>query len=132
MERMEEVVPHADHQALHHLISESAWSERSVLDQVAQDAHRLLGGYDESALLIDESGIPKKGTQSVGVSRQGCGQIGKVDHGPVGVFAALNRGAEVTLIDERLFLPKGWTDDDARCQAAGIPKAQRGFEQKTD
>jgi SRSO17 transposase len=129
---MEEVVPNADHQALHHLISESAWSERSVLDQVAQNANQRLGGHDDSALLIDESGIPQKGTQSVGVSRQWCGQIGKVDHCPVGVFAALNRGAEVTLVDERLFLPKVWTDDDARCQAAGIPKAYRGFQQKTD
>ena len=44
MERMEEAIPEADHQALHHLLSESAWSERAVLDQVAQEANRLLGG----------------------------------------------------------------------------------------
>ena len=43
MERMEEVVPEADHQALQHMLSESAWAERAVLDQVAQDANRLLG-----------------------------------------------------------------------------------------
>ncbi|MBK8534479.1 MAG: transposase [Candidatus Competibacteraceae bacterium] len=43
MERMEEVIPEADHQALQHLLSESAWSERAVLDQVAQEANRLLG-----------------------------------------------------------------------------------------
>ena len=43
MERMEEAIPDADHQALQHLLSESAWSERAVLDQVAQDAHRRLG-----------------------------------------------------------------------------------------
>lgn len=132
MERMAEVVPEADHQALHHMLSESVWSERAVLDQVAQEAHRLLGGDEETSLLIDESGFPKKGRHSVGVSRQWCGQVGKVDNCQVGVFAALNRGSDVTLIDERLFVPKAWTDDDARCQAAGIPKAQRGFQQKTD
>ncbi len=132
MERMEEVVPEAHHQALHHMLSESAWSERAVLDHVAQEAHRLLGSDEDTALLIDESGVPKKGCHSVGVSRQWCGQIGKVDNCQVGVFAALNRGPEVTLIDERLFVPKAWTDDDPRCQAAGIPKAQRGFQQKTD
>jgi SRSO17 transposase len=60
MERMEEVVPDADHQALQHLLSESAWSERAGLDQVAQEANRLLGGHEESALLIDESGTPKE------------------------------------------------------------------------
>jgi len=132
MERMEEVIPDADHQALQHMLSASAWSARAVLDQVAQDANRLLGGYEDSALLIDESGCPKKGTQSVGVARQWCGQLGKVENCQVGVFAALSRGSDVTLIDERLFLPEVWTTDAARCQAAGIPKAQRGFQRKTD
>jgi len=132
MERMEEVIPDADHQALQHMLSASAWSERAVLDQVAQDANRLLGGYEDSALLIDESGCPKKGTQSVGVARQWCGQLGKVENCQVGVFAALSRGSDVTLIDERLFLPEVWTTDAARCQAAGLPKAQRGFQRKTD
>ena len=49
MERMEEVIPEADHQALHHMLSESAWPERAVLDQVAQDANRLLGGHTDSS-----------------------------------------------------------------------------------
>lgn len=132
MERMEEVIPEADHQALHHMLSESAWSERAVLDQVAQEANRLLGGDADSALLIDESGCPKKGTQSVGVARQWCGQLGKVENCQVGVFAALSRGTEATLIDGRLFLPEAWTSDSARCQAAGVPQAQRGFQRKTD
>jgi SRSO17 transposase len=132
MERMEEAIPEADPQALHHMLSESAWAERAVLDQVAQDANRLLGGHADSALLIDESGCPKKGTHSVGVARQWCGPLGKVENCQVGVFAALSRGTEVTLIDERLFVPEAWTSDPVRCQAAGIPQAQRGFQRKTD
>ena len=83
-------------------------------------------------MLIDESGTPKKGAHSVGVHRQWGGQLGKVDNCQVGVFAALSRGSDVTLMDERLFLPKAWTDNDARCPAAGIPKAQRGFQRKAD
>jgi hypothetical protein len=132
MERMEEVIPEADHQALQHLLSESAWEERAVLDQVAQDANRHLGGHSDSSLLIDESGCPKKGKHSVGVARQWCGQLGKVENCQVGVFAALGRGAEATLIDERLFLPEQWTADPARCQAAGIPAEQRDFKRKHD
>jgi SRSO17 transposase len=131
-ERMEEVIPAADHQTLQHRLSESAWSERAVLDQVAQDANRLLGGHADSSLLVDESGCPKKGTRSVGVARQWCGQLGKVENCQVGVFAALGRGTEATLIDERLFLPERWTEDSARCQAAGIPTAQRGFQREHD
>ena len=132
MERMEEVVPEADHQVLQHMLSESAWSERAVLDQIAQEASQRLGTDEGTSLIIDESGIPKKGRHSVGVGRQWCGQIGKVDNCQVGVFAALSRDSDVTLIDERLFLPQDWTDDDRRCQAAGIPKAQRGFQRKAD
>jgi SRSO17 transposase len=132
MERMEEVVPDADHQVLQHMLSESAWSERAVLDQIAQEASQRFGNDEDTSLTIDESGVPKKGRYSVGVARQWCGQIGKVDNCQVGVFAALSRGSDATLMDERLFLPKDWTDDDRRCQAAGIPKAQRGFQRKAD
>ena len=132
MERMEEVIPAADHQALQHLLSESAWEERAVLDQVAQDVDRHRGGRPDSCLIIDESGCQKQGKHSVGVARQGCGQLGKVENCQVGVFAALGRGAEATLIDERLFLPEQWTTDPARCQAAGIPAEQRDFKRKQD
>ena len=68
----------------------------------------------------------------MGVARQWCGQLGKVENCQVGVFAALSRGPDVTLIDARLFLPEAWTNDPVRCQAAGIPVAQRGFRRKTD
>ena len=86
-----------------------------------------MGGHADSSLLMDESGCPKKGTPSVGVARQWCGPLGKVQNCQVGVFAALSRGPDVTLIDARLFLPEAWTTDPARCQAAGIPVAHRGF-----
>jgi len=132
MERMEEVIPEADHQALQHMVSESAWAERAVLDQVAQDANRLLGGQADSSLIIDESGFPKKGRHSVGVGRQWCGQLGKVENCQVGVFAALGCGTKATLIDERLFLPEAWTQDPKRGQAAGIPASHCGFQRKHD
>jgi SRSO17 transposase len=115
---------------LQHLLSESAWDERAVLDPVAQEANRHLGGHADSSLILDESGCPEKGTQSVGVARQWWGQLGQVENCQVGVFAALGRGTEATLIDERLFLPAPWTTDPARCQAAGIPAEQRGFKRQ--
>lgn len=114
------------------MLSESAWEERAVLDQVAQEANRHWGGHPDSSRLIDESGCPKKGTQSVGVARPWCGQLGKVENGHVGVFAALGRGADATLIEERLFLPERWTAAPERCQAAGIPAEHRHFKRKHD
>jgi len=132
MERMAEVVPDSDEQALQHFLSNSNWNEREVLDQVALEANRQLGGKQDSALHIDESGFGKKGTHSVGVARQYNGRLGKVDNCQVGVFAALNHGKRVSLIDGRLYLPECWTDDPDRCDSVGIPKAEQTFKTKPE
>ena len=47
---MEEGVPEADHQALQHRLSESAWEERAVLDPVAQDANRHWGDHPPASV----------------------------------------------------------------------------------
>ena len=44
---MEEMVAGADKQCLQHLLTESPWDHRAVLDQVAQEADRWLGGTEE-------------------------------------------------------------------------------------
>jgi SRSO17 transposase len=132
MERMEEVVPDCDYQSLQHFLSDSAWDARAVLDQVAVEADRHLGGSADSCLLIDESCFQKKGEKSVGVARQWCGRLGKVDNCQVAVFAALAQGSSSTLIDTRLYLPKEWTDDAKRCRAAGVPCAEVVLKSKAD
>jgi SRSO17 transposase len=132
MERMAEVVPDSDEQVLQHFISNSNWDARGVVDQVAMEADGWLGGSADSALLIDESGLTKKGKKSVGVARQWNGRLGKVDNCQVGVYAALSRGSWSTLIDERLYLPREWIDDPARCQAAKIPRAEQKFKTKPE
>ena len=70
VERMIEVVPNTEYQALQHFASKSPWDHRMVMDQVALDSDRHLGGTPDSGLIIDETGIPKKGKKSVGVARQ--------------------------------------------------------------
>ena len=132
MERMAEVVPESDDQVLQHFLSNSNWDERGVLDQVALETDALLGGTLESALLLDESGITKKGDKSVGVRRQWNGRLGKVDNCQVGVYAALSRGSQSTLIDTRLYLPSSWVKDKARCVAAGVPNQARRARSKPE
>lgn len=121
MERMEEVVPDCSYQSLQHFLSHSEWDARAVLNQVAQEADRHLGGREDSALLLDESAFAKKGDKSVGVARQWNGQLGKVENSQVAVFAALAQGPYATLIDTRLYLPKEWLKDQERCLEAGVP-----------
>ena len=130
IERIRDVVPGSDEQALHHFIANSPWDTRAVLDQVARDANALLGGTDESFLLIDESGFPKKGRDSVGVARQWCGRLGKVDNCQTAVFASLGKGSIATLIDTALYLPKEWTGDEERMNEAGVPQAARTYRTK--
>jgi len=125
MERMAEVVPDADEQQLQHFLSNSQWDDCAVRERVAVEADKLLGSDADTALLIDESGFTKKGTHSVGVARQWNGRLGKLDNCQVAVFAALSRGSLSTLVDVRLYLPREWVTNAARCQAAGIPRDAR-------
>jgi SRSO17 transposase len=130
MERMAEVVDGADHQQLHHFTCYSPWRARPVYDQVAREADAILGGHDDSCLLIDETGVVKKGKNSVGVARQYIGRVGKVDNGQVSVWAVLSNKAHYTFIDTRLYLPKEWTDDPWRCKKAGVPNEEMCFRSK--
>lgn len=130
MERMEERVPGVKYDQLQYFLSESQWEHRPVTDQISRDADHILGGDLDSFLLIDETGIPKKGKMSVGVARQWCGQLGKRENCQVAVCATLGRGHFSTMIDCRLYLPKEWTDDTARCQKAKIPADEREFKTK--
>jgi SRSO17 transposase len=130
MERMEERVVEAEYDPLQYFLSDSNWEWRPVNEQIARDSDKLLGGHDDSALYIDETGIPKKGKMSVGVARQWCGQLGKVDNCQVAVFATLGRGHFSTPIDYRLFLPEDWIKDRKRCKKAKIPEDQIVFKTK--
>jgi SRSO17 transposase len=130
MERMEERVPESDQQQLNHMLTDSDWDHQAVMDQVALESDRWLGGHPNSCLLIDESGFRQSGKHSVGVARQWCGRWGKVDNCQVGVFAALGRDHRVALVDERLYLPQSWVEDPARCRRAGIAESARVFKTK--
>lgn len=122
VERMTEVVPETEYQSLQHFTSHSPWDHRPVMDQVALDADHLLGGSPESCLIIDESSQSKKGKKSVGVARQWCGRLGKIDNCQTGVYGSLVHDTAATIIDCRLYLPKEWADDRKRCKAAGVPE----------
>jgi SRSO17 transposase len=132
MERMTEVVPGSDQQSLHHFLSVSPWDERAVINHVAREVDAVIGGRPESCLLIDETSFVKKGVKSVGVARQWCGRLGKVENCQVAVFAALAAGDRVSPVDVELYLPREWTDDPARCRAAGIPAGRMEFRTKPE
>lgn len=125
IERIEADVAESDYEGMQQFISDSPWDPKALMQQVAGEAEAALGRNADTALYIDESGFVKKGDKSVGVQRQYCGRLGKVENCQVGVFAALGCGARATLVDFRLYLPKAWTEDAPRCARAKIPEAER-------
>lgn len=132
VEDIAEVVPGGNVQNLQQFISSSKWSSQLVLDRIAHNADELIGDEKDTALLLDESGIPKKGKHSVGVARQWLGCLGKTDNGQVGVYASLSNGDKVTLINTRLYLPQCWVDDKKRCEQAGVPQEEIRMRTKDD
>lgn len=80
-------------------------------------------GDADGVLVVDETGFLKKGTHSVGVARQYSGTAGKVENCQIGVFLTYASAKGFTLIDRRLYLPKAWSEDRARCRQAGVPDA---------
>lgn len=127
VEKIDEKVSTSQYQSLHHFLTHSRWDDQAICAQISSMASDLIGASPNSCLLIDPSGIPKKGRNSVGVGRQYCGNLGKVDNCQVGVFAALGNGRDACLINKKLYLPRDWCDDEARCQKAGIPADQRSY-----
>ncbi len=81
---------------------------------------------------VDLEGFAKKGVASAGVARQWNGRLGKVDNCQVGVFATLCRGDMASLVDARLYLPKVWSEDPARCRKAAIQEDQRDVSQRAN
>lgn len=123
-------VADSDYQGMEQFISSSPWCHRALMDQVANDADRLLGDKQDAGLFLDESSFLKKGNASVGVQRQWSGRAGKVENCQVGVFACLGRGEHMALTDFRLYLPESWAADDARCTKAKIPEEHRVYQPK--
>jgi SRSO17 transposase len=82
-------------------------------------------GEPDGVLVFDPSAFPKKGTESVGVARQWCGRLGKLDNCQVGIYLGYVSSREHTLVDYRLYLPKAWTQSRKRMNKAGLPKEVR-------
>ena len=84
-------------------------------------------GQADGVLVFDPSAFPKSGRESVGVARQWCGRLGKVDNCQVAIYLGYVSRQGHTLVDLRLYLPKEWTQDKARLDKAGVPKVHRGY-----
>jgi SRSO17 transposase len=92
-------------------ITDVIWDENRILHKY----HNMINedmGDPNGVLIFDESGFAKKGSDSAGVAKQYCGNLGKVENCQVGVFAAYASPMGYALLDKRLFIPERWFTDE--------------------
>jgi SRSO17 transposase len=108
--------------SLQHFIGQSPWSPTPLLAVHQQLVGETLGERD-GVVLIDESGVVKQGSDSVGVAAQDCGAVGKVANSQVGVYLGYASRKGYSLVEGQLFMPEVWFTDDhaAQRQACGVP-----------
>ncbi len=105
------------------LLYQAVWDEEAVRDELERFVAEQFGDPDDGIFVLDESGFPKKGTKSVGVKRQYCGAVGKIENCQVGVFVSYLSPRGHTFLDRRLYLPEPeWIEDQARRREAGVPE----------
>jgi SRSO17 transposase len=110
-------------QSLHHLVAKAPWSDESLLEWVRQ--HVLPSMRRQGpvvAWIVDDTGFPKKGKHSVGVTRQYCGQVGKQENCRVAVSLSVATWSSSLPIAYRLYLPQEWTEDAKRRKKVEVPQ----------
>ena len=99
--------------AMQRFVSDAEWDDDKIMVKYRSFVNDDLGSPD-AALIFDESGFVKKGQDSIGVAKQYCGTIGKVENCQVGVFATYVSENGYSMIDKRIFVPEKWFTDDYR------------------
>ena len=109
-----------NYQTLQHFITTSPWSDEAVWRRLRKVVPERRG-----ILISDDTGIPKKGTHSVGVQRQYSGTLGKIDNCQIAVTTVLRTARWTWPLAMDLYLPEVWANDPARRSEAEIPGAVR-------
>jgi SRSO17 transposase len=113
-----------DRLPLQKFIGCSPWDPQPLLRELACAVGAELGEAD-GVIVFDPSAHPKKGNASVGVQRQWCGRLGKIENCQVGVYLGYVSRLEQALVDVRLYLPESWASDKKRRKKAGVPQEVR-------
>ncbi len=109
-----------DRQALQKFIGQSLWDDGLLIEELARQVALELGEAD-GVLVFDPSGFQKQGKASVGVARQWCGRLGKIENCQVGVYLGYVSRKEHALVNVRLYLNQEWAKDKLRRRNCGVP-----------
>jgi SRSO17 transposase len=107
-------------QQLQECVVISGWADDRLRQRLALKVDRELPSIE--AFVIDDTGFPKKGKQSVGVFRQYSGTLGRTENCQVATSLHLAGEHTSACIALRLYLPEIWANDPARRAKAGVPE----------
>jgi SRSO17 transposase len=110
--------------AMQQFLSEGAWEDDAILPRHWQEVDADLGDA-EGVLTLEGSDFPTQGTESVGVKRQYCGELGQRANCQAGVVVGYVSPTGSTLRDRRWYLPQAGVTEGAyaeRRQACGVPE----------
>jgi len=113
-----------DRQGLQKFVGQMPWDDRPLVGELARQVGAVLGEAD-GVLVFDPSAFKKQGKESVGVARQWCGRLGKLDNCQVGVYLGYVSRKEHALVDVRLYLNQEWAKDTKRRKKCGVPREIR-------
>ena len=110
-------------QSLHHLVAKAPWSDAVLLGEVRDYVLPAMKKHGPVvAWIVDDTGFPKKGKHSVGVTRQYCGQVGKQENCRVAVSLSVATWSSSLPVEYRLYLPKEWAEDAERREKTEVPE----------
>jgi SRSO17 transposase len=96
-----------DEQCLQQFVNQSPWDPVAVRRALAW---RMSREVSWAAWVIDDTGFPKFGKDSVGVARQYSGCLGKIGNCQIGVSINAATDSASCPLDWRLFVPKEWDE----------------------
>lgn len=108
-----------DSQKLQQFISDSPWPDQPVWQAIRREVIPAVEPL--AAWVVDETGWLKQGSDSVGVSHQYCGAVGKQAQCQIAVELVVSDGEVAAPVGGRLYLPEVWAKDPKRREKVGIP-----------
>ena len=96
-------------EGMQRLLNLYSWDCEGLRDDLREVVVETIGDADKDVLIVDETGLLKKGTRSAGVARQYSGTAGRIETSQIGEFLAHASDRGRALIDRELYLPRAWT-----------------------
>jgi SRSO17 transposase len=93
--------------SLQHFVTSGIWDLEHLAQLHKEETAKTVADPD-GVFNVDGSDFQKKGKHSVGVARQYCGRLGKIENCQSGVFLGYSSPKGYVLLDRRIFLPEKW------------------------